>query len=277
MKTIHFCAGLPRSGSTVLMSILQQNPSIFTTGTCALTETIESLITKSRYRESFQAMNAKDADNATYGMVQGATQGWFDGLTDKPVVVSKNRSWPRLHHLYPNSKLIVTIRDIRDVTESFDKINLGIKALHSYSDDGKSYGCMSEDEKYHYHFNTENAFSISLYQELPRLMHLWKNGHSDRIKFVRYEDLVAEPVQALSEMYQFLQLPLFDHDLNKIQQSDLFEHDNAYFREKTSHVVRRELTNNPVVRNLSDSFHNKVLSEHKWFYDGFYPNASQSA
>ena len=31
MKTIHFCGGLPRSGSTILMNILQQNPRIFTT------------------------------------------------------------------------------------------------------------------------------------------------------------------------------------------------------------------------------------------------------
>ena len=276
MKTIHFCAGLPRSGSTVLMNILQQNPSIFTTGTCALSGIIKDLIIKSRYSESFQAMNAQDADNATYGMVQGATQGWFEGLTDKPVVVSKNRSWPELHHLFPDSKLIVTVRDIRDVAESFDKINRDIKALHSYGDDGKSYGCMSEDEKYHYHFNTDNAFSMSLYQDLPRLMHLWNNGGSDRIKFLRYEDFKSEPNQALDEVYSFLQLPLYQHDLNNIQQSNLFEHDHAYFREKTSHVVRRELTDNPVVRNLSDNFHNRILSEHKWFYDGFYPNASSS-
>ena len=277
MKTIHFCAGLPRSGSTVLMNILQQNPSIFTTGTCALSGIIKDLIIKSRYSESFQAMNAQDADNATYGMVQGATQGWFEGLTDKPVVVSKNRSWPELHHLFPDSKLIVTVRDIRDVAESFDKINRDIKALHSYGDDGKSYGCMSEDEKYHYHFNTDNAFSMSLYQDLPRLMHLWNNGGSDRIKFLRYEDFKSEPNQALDEVYSFLQLPLYQHDLNNIQQSNLFEHDHAYFREKTSHVVRRELTDNPVVRNLSDNFHNRILSEHKWFYDGFYPDSSQPA
>jgi len=274
MKAIHFCAGLPRSGSTVLMNILQQNPSIFTTGTCALTETIESLITKSRYKESFQAMNAQDADNATYGMVQGATQGWFNGLSDKPVVVSKNRSWPRLHHLYPDSKLIVTIRDIRDVAESFDKINRNIKALHSYGDDGKSYGCMSEDEKYHYHFNTLNAFSASLYQDLPRLMHLWKDGHSKRIMFVRYEDLVSNSNHVIGELYKFLNLPIFEHDLNNIQQSTLYEHDNAYFREKTSHVVKPQMIDNSnSVRNLSDNFHNKVLNEHKWFYDGFYPNA----
>ena len=275
MKTIHFCAGLPRSGSTVLMNILQQNPTIFTTGTCALAKIVLDMTIKSRYSESFQAMHAQDADNATYGMIQGATQGWFEGLTDKPVVISKNRSWPQAHHLYPNSKFIITVRDIRDIAESFDKINLKIKALHSYGDNGKMYGCMSEDEKYHYHFQTTNAFSGAVYEDIPRMMHLWQNGHSHRIKFVRYEDLVLNPDQELDGIYKFLGLDRYNHDLNNIEQSALYEHDHAYFREKTSHVVKREMIKyNEPVRNLSDKFHSKVLNEHEWFYNGFYPNAS---
>lgn len=275
MKTIHFCAGLPRSGSTVLMNILQQNPTIFTTGTCALTKIVQDLTVKSRYSESFQAMHMQDADNAMYGLIQGATQGWFHGLTEKPVVISKNRSWAGLHHMYPDSKFIVTVRDIRDIAESFDKINSKIKALHSYGDDGKMYGAMSEDEKYHYHFNTSNAFSGALYQDVPRLMNLWQNGHSHRIKFVRYEDLVLNPHQILTDIYRFLELPLFEHDLYNIEQSRLYEHDHAYFREKTSHVVQSKMIEwQEPKRNLSTNFHEKVMNEHRWFYDGFYPTAS---
>ena len=274
MKKIHFCCGLPRSGSTVLMNILQQNPSVFTTGTCALTKIVQDLTVSSRYSESFQAMHASDADDAMYGLIQGATQGWFNGLTDKPVVVSKNRSWASLHHLYPDSKFIVTIRDIRDIAESFDKINSKIKALHSYGDDRKLYGCMSEDEKYHYHFQTPNAFSGALYQELPRLMDVWKNT-KNKIKFIRYEDFLVDPVDTINKIYEFLNLPVYQHDLYNIEQSSLYEHDHAYFREKTSHIVKREvIPYRDPTRVLSDNFHNKVVSEHRWFYDGFYPNAS---
>lgn len=276
MKKIHFCVGLPRSGSTVLMNIMQQNPYIFTTGTCALTKIVLDLTIQSRYSESFQAMHAHNADDAMYGLIQGATQGWFQGLTDKPLVISKNRSWAGLHHLYPDSKFIVTVRDIRDIAESFDKINSKIKVLHSYGDDGKMYGCMSEDEKYHYHFNTSNAFSGALYQDLPRLMNLWKENPG-RIKFVRYEDMLLNPDQILSEIYEFLELNYYKHDLYNIEQSSLYEHDHVYFREKTSHVVRREMIQyQEPIRNLSNNFHDKVLNENRWFYDGFYPNASQS-
>jgi sulfotransferase len=276
MKKIHFCCGLPRSGSTVLMNILQQNPDVFTTGTCALNKIISDLTVKSRYSESFQAMNAEDADNAMYGLIHGATQGWFQGLTNKPVVISKNRSWTLQHHLYPDSKFIVTIRDIRDVVESFDKLNRNIKALHSYGDDGKMYGCMSEDEKYHYHFNTSNAFSGALYQDLPRLMNLWKQT-SGKVKFIRYEDMLANPEATLDEVYQFLDLPVYQHDLYNIEQSALYEHDHAYFREKTSHKVQRSMLKpKEPDRFLSNAVHDRILNEHQWFYDGFYPNARKS-
>ena len=96
---------------------------------------------------------------------------------------------------------------------------------------------------------------------------------SDKVRFIRYEDLVSNPDEVLKEVYDFIGVEWFNHDLNNIQQSTIFEHDNAYFREKTSHVVKPQLVNNSKsTRNLSQKFHNKVVSEHKWFYDGFYPN-----
>ena len=67
MNTFHMCGGLPRSGSTLLMNILQQNPGIFTTGTCALSEILqEKILIKSRYSETFQAMSSEQADKAMY-------------------------------------------------------------------------------------------------------------------------------------------------------------------------------------------------------------------
>jgi hypothetical protein len=57
MKQLHFCGGLPRTGSTVLMNILQQNPNIFTTSTDPFPAILnEQILIKSRYRETFQAM-----------------------------------------------------------------------------------------------------------------------------------------------------------------------------------------------------------------------------
>ena len=76
----------------------------------------------------------------------------------------------------------------------------------------------------------------------------------------------------LKKVYNFLGEECYNHDLENIKQSELYEHDHAYFREKTDHVVqtRFQLHKEPV-RNLSNEFHDRVIKENLWFYNAFYP------
>lgn len=272
MNQLNFCGGLPRTGSTVLMNILQQNPDVFTTSSDPFPNILNKhILIDTRYSENFQAMSTTQADQAVHGMALGATRGWYEGLTSKPVVISKARSWSHVHHLFPDAKILVTVRDLRDIVESFDKINRNIKALHSYAEDGKLYGCMLEEEKYTYHFETNNALSGTLYGELRKYMTMFQRGER-KIKFIRYEDFLKEPNTVLNNVYRFLELPSFNHDLDNISQSELFEHDNAYFREKTSHVVQSQMIPwKEPQRHLSDWIHNKIIEDHKWYYEAFYP------
>jgi len=149
MNTLHFCGGLPRSGSTVLMNILQENPKIFTTGSCALYEILhDKILIKGRYSETFQAMSIDQADAAMYGLIHGATKGWFEALTDKPIVISKRHGWSSLFHMYPNSKYICMVRDLRDIAESFDNINSKTLALHTFGNTNVMVPAMHSLEKY---------------------------------------------------------------------------------------------------------------------------------
>jgi hypothetical protein len=277
MEQIHFCGGLPRTGSTVLMNILQQNSKIFTTNTCALADLIsDHILVKSRYREQFQAMSLEQADRAMYGLVHGATHGWFDALTNKPIVISKNRTWSNLLHLYPNSKFICMVRDLRDIVESFEKINANTLALHSFSDDNSFVPSMSEPEKYAYYFKCKNALTLALANDIQRMMCVFKKDNK-RVVFIRYEDFSANPQYILNKLYKFLDLDYYEHDLYNIDQSMLFEHDHAYFKERVDHITHKtfQYYKEPV-RTLSKQFQNEILKNYKWFYDGFYPDALES-
>ena len=273
MKQLNFCGGLPRTGSTVLMNLLQQNPEVFTTATDVFPQILsEQILIKSRYSEPFQAMSCEQADDAVYGMAMGATRGWYEGITKKPVVISKSRHWSGLHHLFPNTKILVTVRDLRDIVESFDRVNDKIKALHTFSDDHTLYGSMSETEKYAYHFKETNAFSVTLRHEIPKYVDLFQQDPS-KVKFIRYEDLLRDPNYMLKRIYEFLDIQPFEHDLNNIQQSHMFEHDNAYFREKTDHRTKPAMLPwKEPTRKLSEGFHKRIVEENQWFYRSFYPN-----
>jgi sulfotransferase len=272
MNQLHFCGGLPRSGSTLLMNLLQQNPRIFTTGTCALSEILrDKILIKSRYSETFQAMSTEQADRAMYGLIHGATKGWFEALTNKPVVISKRHGWSGLFHLFPKSKFICLIRDLRDVVESFERVNSKTLSLHSYGDSNTVIPAMHIHEKYKHYFNESNAFSVNLQTEVPRLMEVFKKDNS-KVIFIRYEDFTKEPIYMLKKLYNFLVEDYFDHDLMDINQSELFEHDHAYFREKTDHetLPKFRFYSEPK-RILSNEFHERVVKENIWFYESFYP------
>lgn len=273
MNMIHFCGGLPRSGSTVLMNILQQNPRVFTTGTCALLNILQdNILVKSRYSEPFQAMSTEQADRAMYGLIHGATKGWFEALTEKPVVISKRHGWSNLFHLFPKSKFICVVRDLRDIVESFEKIANKTLALHSFGNDGNFTPSMHYQEKYRYYFNESNSLSKNLQYEIPRMMEIFKQKKSNVI-FIRYEDFTKQPYYILEKLYNFLNEEYFEHSLNKINQSELFEHDHAYFRERTEHTTLSKFKYfSEPERVLPDKFHDLVVQENKWFYEAFYPD-----
>jgi|688.fasta_scaffold15969_3 sulfotransferase len=275
MNKLFFCGGLPRTGSTVLMNILQQNPRIFTTGTCALPDLLhQQVLIKSRYREQFQAMSLEQADKAMYGLIHGATKGWFEALTNKPVVISKNRSWSNLFHLYPDSKYICMVRDLRDIIESFEKINQRTLALHSFADDNALVPAMSESEKFGYYFKSLNVLSDALANDVTRMMDVFKKNPS-KVLFIRFEDFTKDPIYILKKVYNHIGEEYYSHDLENISQSVLFEHDHAYFKERADHQTAPSFQYyKEPQRTFSTRFQQEVLNNYKWFYEGFYPDAS---
>jgi len=131
---------------------------------------------------------------------------------------------------------------------------------------------MSESEKYSYYFKSHNAITDALSNEIPRMMELFKK-QKNKVVFIRYEDLTQDPTYILNKLYRHINENGYDHDLNNIQQSTLFEHDHAYFRERTDHVVKPKLEyRDKPNRVLSERFHKEILKNYSWFYEGFYPD-----
>ena len=99
-KKIFFLSGLPRSGSTLLGSILAQNPEIHVTPTsplldlmCYTDEALQKI--KITYTYDEKAL----ADNVYSGIIKSFYQN-----IHKPVIIDKHRGWPR--NLVPAKKYI---------------------------------------------------------------------------------------------------------------------------------------------------------------------------
>ena len=93
MKTIHFVAGLPRSGSTLLCNILLQNPAIYASGTSGIPEVLRGIRDGWELVSPFRAMTAADSRAALVGTLRGALHGYYDRI-ERPVVLDRSRAWP---------------------------------------------------------------------------------------------------------------------------------------------------------------------------------------
>ena len=206
-KTLHFLSGIPRSGSTVLAAILNQNPMTHVSTTSGLVHALDGL---ANTWHSAGLLNENDPQRTKLAQtMRGAIDAFYED-TDKPVIIDKSRGWPigqimgaMTQVLDRQPKIIATVRSVPDCAASFIRI-----AKPTDLDEFMATGQLMDHLK---------AAYISL-----------QNGYEyapENFLFVEYEDLLAEPKAQLARIHEFLGLPEFEYDFNNIDGSTVAEDD----------------------------------------------------
>jgi len=217
----------------------------------------------------------KDAlNNAYINFLRQGLKGWFESMTDKPVIFSKSRVWAEYFtHTFAinsNSKYLVILRDLRDIICSFETL------VHKYPN------IIIGDTEVPFQHNTfEKRMELyctdgmaNLGRPLHMLPHLMEvaNKHPNNFFFLRHEDFNNNPKEALRLIYQWLGEENFEHDLDNIPVPDYYEHDTVY-RSMVSHKTGTKLKKLeprwPKVMTPEQS--QLVLQNNQWYYQTFYP------
>lgn len=274
MKTIHYCIGLPRSGSTLLMNILQQNPEIFTSSTCPTPYLLNSCKDTATSVSEFIAMDQQVLNNSLVNYVKFGMQGWFSSLTEKPIVFSKSRVWDTylnfLFHAYENPKFIICIRDLRDIICSFEKLSHKFPIWNIGSKEDSVHVKSFEKRMEIYCTDIGANLGRPLYY-LPHVLE-WAQKRPNNFYLFRFEDFNQHPENILGQIYNWLNLPHYNHNFFNIQQSGQYEHDTVY-RALVTHKTERQLKQIkptwPEMMNNEQS--DLVIKNNLWFYETFYP------
>jgi hypothetical protein len=279
MKTLHYAIGLPRAGSTLLMNILQQNPDIFTTASCptpyfvnGCNETATSVI-------EFIAMEQHVLNECLTEFIRGGMEGWFSKLTNKPVVISKSRAWDNylnfLFHAYETPKFIVHIRDLRDIICSFEKLSYKYPIWNIGSKNDPVH--MKSFEKRIELYCTDIGGNLG--RPLMHLPHVyeWMLKKPNNFFLYKSEDFNNNPVQTLKQLYQWIDLPYYEHNLSNIEQSEQYEHDTSY-RALVSHRTEKQWRKmEPLHKTMMTKEQSDLVIRHnEWFYKTFYPEIGLS-
>lgn len=280
MKDIHFILGLPRTGSTTLTAVLDQNPNFYATGTTPVPNIVESIIKNMGPQSDFTATDHKNLKKRFFGMMEGAIRGWHETETDKPVVFSKSRPWimyyDEIKTMYPNAKFIFCLRDLRGVILSFEKLlpEFPYLRFNLVEYEGMTPHRLGQRERVEFWLkNPMSALGICM-PFMPKFLELYKKNPNDFFIF-KYEDFTKDPETEMKNMYKFLGYDYFQHDFKNLNHQ-LKEYDSAYWS-YVDHTVGKEIVYREPDYSIFGGLNQEIIDANIEFYQLFYPELFRSS
>lgn len=237
-KQLHFLAGIPRSGSTVLAAILNQNPMTHVSTTSGLVHALDGL---ANTWHSAGLLNENDADRSKLAATMRGTIDAFYSDVDKPVVIDKSRGWPIPQIMAAMSavlerrpKIIATVRSVPDCAASF------VRVAKPTDLDQLIYSGQLMDHLRAAYISLQEGYKFA----------------PENFLFIEYEDLLKDPKKELKRIHDFLGLPDFEYDFGNIDGSTVSEDDENIHGYAGMHDIK------PVLQKQHNQHPKELLKHH---------------
>lgn len=220
MMKYFFLSGLPRSGNTLLSSILNQNSEIKVSPNSFLCEHLYQT-SMFFYNEKYQNFpDSRSLDNLISSSFDSYYKDWgAKYIIDRGPWGTPVNLYLLQKHLKNDIKIICTVRDIVEIIASFIRISKDklIDELNREVQNGLRF---NESYKSEIELLCEIVTRPNgqLEQFLFSLHNLLKNENRKYLHLVEYSDLIQHPKREITKIYDFLSLPHFEHDYSKIGQ-----------------------------------------------------------
>ena len=220
MKKFYFMAGLPRAGSTLLSTLLNQNPRLYSGPSSPVVGVMYAPHDYFISNELYTGYPKPDSVNKIIGSI---IENWYYDI-EKPVVIDKNRAWcarvPFIEgYIKQEAKIIVPVRRIDEILASI----LTMIKRSPFKEGQPRINFVDE-------YLVKNNIPIN---DETRCQHLLNNdgivweslnatkigvdeGHSDKFHYVDYNDLVNDPQGELNKIYTFLGEESFPHSFDNL-------------------------------------------------------------
>jgi sulfotransferase len=268
MKKLFFQSSLPRAGSTLLQNIIGQNPEFYVTPTSGVLELVYGARGNFSSSPEFKAQDTELMKKGFLNFCHYGVQGFFAGVTDKPYILDKSRGWGVhygfLNSFYPNPKIVCMVRDPRDIFASMEKNFRKNQHLDS--------GMVNHAEMRG--TTTEKRIDIwaggqPVGLAFERLSQVFKEGINQNMLFIRYEDLMKGPDQEMKRLYEYFELPYYQHDFDNVQQ--ITQEDDSVYGIYGDHNIQPkiEYRKSNAKEVLGTAAYAWIKTNYKWFFDEF--------
>jgi sulfotransferase len=210
-RKLFFLVALPRSGNTLLASILNQNPDIAATANSMTLEIMKDLFLLKETDVFKNYPDHKSLDNVLNTVFDNYYKDWPQRIiVDRGPVTTPGNFNLMQKHFGNRFKVIVLVRDLIDVLASFVKWFENEPTAYP-----NKFGKKNIEEKLWMLMNKDGSIA----KELIAIQNAF--NYKELCHFIKYDDLVKNPQQTITNLYQFLDEPLYQHQFSNLKQFQL--------------------------------------------------------
>ena len=190
---------------------------------------------------------------------------------EKPIIIEREKTWGTPGNLEmlkkyvtATPKIIFTVRDILEIIASF--IRMDAQHIKNNAENSEFYIVNYRSQK---DLLCEFLMTINgdIDKSLLSLASAFYPENKGMFHIVEYNDLVFNPDDTMAKIYDFLEMPHYEHNFNKIEKVEK-DDDEAIGLPKNLHEIRKSLSQSSTdVDILSDYIKHKYSNMEFWRKD----------
>ena len=217
-----FLSGLPRTGSTLLSSILSQNPEIYAGGNSSVCQLMWDMQVSCETTASEQLL-ANNKINIKNDLIKAIPYIYYKDVNQK-YIIDKCRSWTLpanleliKNYITPTPKIIVLTRDIDEIVESFVKLRKNSGWTKNLKEDLLVEG------------------SEPIMRSLNGVKYAKENNNGEFL-FIDYHEFISSPKDTINSIYDFFEIERYPHYFKNIV--NLYPENDEVYGLKGMHDIK---------------------------------------
>jgi sulfotransferase len=239
MKKFFFISGLPRSGSTLLCNILAQNNDLFVSkATSGCHDVLFNI------RNQWDKLIEHQAEGVDHIQLKRVLQSVLNNYhsTDKNLIVDKGRGWLSLIEMIQFilgyiPKIIVPVRNLTEILSSFEKLWRNSTGFSQWNFEQNDYlKAQTVEGRCDIWASMGQPVGLAYNRVKDSISRNYKN----KLLFVEFDDLTSKPSQTMKMVYDYLEIPYYQHNFNNVEQYTK-EDDDGVHRIPNLHKIRSQV------------------------------------
>ncbi len=267
---IFFNSSMPRSMSTLLQCILNQNPDIAATPTDPVLEYLFGARLNYTNTPEVKAMDKELALRTWRGFCWGGLEGYANAYSSKEHLCIKTRGGT-IHYRWfeafmpEKPKMICMVRNLKSIIASMEKIYRKNQESHQAIQNHSEMSGTNTPKRV-------DAWMASppVGMALERLQQCFLEGINKEVLYIRAEDLTSYPQREMDKIYKYLGFESFQHDFDNVEQS-IKEDDSVYGLTPDLHTIRQKIQ--PLTPDYTQVLGNQVCdwidNTYSWYQKAF--------